>query len=85
MWKTLAFLIVLIGLLLLLAKGLRGVPKPLASNRAGRTSPLTPKTRRINDPKGVASRISFGEYAPGGGHKLSTSQTCYRRSRLLAA
>jgi len=30
MWKTLAFLIVLIALLLLLAKGLRGVPKPLA-------------------------------------------------------
>lgn len=30
MWKTLAFLIVLIALLLLLAKGLRGVPKPSA-------------------------------------------------------
>ena len=28
MWKTLVFLIVLIALLLLLAKGLRGVPKP---------------------------------------------------------
>jgi hypothetical protein len=29
MWKTLVFLIVLIALLLPLAKGLRGVPKPL--------------------------------------------------------
>ena len=28
MWKTLVFLIVLIALLLLLAKGLGGVPKP---------------------------------------------------------
>ena len=30
MWKTLVFLIVFIALLLLLARGLRGVPKPSA-------------------------------------------------------
>jgi hypothetical protein len=41
MWKRLAFLIVLIALLLLLAKGLRGVPKPWAAIAPKQATPST--------------------------------------------
>ena len=41
MWKRLAFLMALIALLLLLAKGLRGVPKPWATIAPKQATPST--------------------------------------------
>jgi hypothetical protein len=64
MWKTLVFLIVLIALLLLLAKGLRGVPKPSKAIVSARVA------WRVEKRRGPAGFVSW----PFGGRPaLSTN------------